>query len=198
MLDTSVLREAFARGLDYDAYLAAAKPGERPGWDRFLASVALAPAQAALVRGFARRVNVLCLSGTWCGDCVQQVPILHRIHQAHPAPRGAPNAPGIDLRYLERDAHLDLADRLRICGGQRVPVVVFMNEDAEFVALAGDRPLSRYRALAARHLGPSCPLPGAPVPADELAATVADWLNEFERVALLLRLSSKLRQRHGD
>jgi len=77
-------------------------------------------------------------------------------------------------------------------------VVVFMNEDFEFVGLAGDRTLSRYRALAARMLGASCPLPGAPVPEDEIAATLQDWVEEFERAQLLLRLSGKLRQRHGD
>jgi hypothetical protein len=87
---------------------------------------------------------------------------------------------------------------VKICGGLRVPVVIFMNEDHEFVGLAGDRTLSRYRAVAKRSLGPSCPLPGAPVPPDELAATVADWLAEFERAALLVRLSPKLRARHGD
>jgi hypothetical protein len=36
------------------------------------------------------------------------------------------------------------------------------------------------------------------VPEDEVRATLADWLNEFERVALLLRLSGKLRSKHGD
>jgi len=34
--------------------------------------------------------------------------------------------------------------------------------------------------------------------ADELNATLQDWLNEFERVQLLLRLSTRLRQIHGD
>jgi hypothetical protein len=47
-------------------------------------------------------------------------------------------------------------------------------------------------------LGPACPLPGAPLPDDELAATLQDWLNEFERIELLLRLSPRLRRKHGD
>lgn len=190
MLSPESFHGHFTRALPYAQYLGQhAKPNERPGWDAFLARVALTPAQRTLVAGFTRRMPVLCLSGTWCGDCVQQVPILARIAEA---------SPNIDLRFLERDPNPELANQLKICGGQRVPVVLFANEDHEFVALAGDRPISRYRALAARQLGPSCPLPGAPVPSDELAATVADWVQEFERVALLLRLSTKLRQRHGD
>ena len=30
------------------------------------------------------------------------------------------------------------------------------------------------------------------------ADTLQDWVNEFERVQLLLRLSTRLRQKHGD
>ena len=62
----------------------------------------------------------------------------------------------------------------------------------------GDRSLTRYRAAAARNLGPSCPLPGAPLPQDELEGTLQDWVDEFERVHLLLRLSARLRQKHQD
>jgi hypothetical protein len=85
-----------------------------------------------------------------------------------------------------------------INAGRRVPTVIFMAEDFEPVAVLGDRTLTRYRAVAARQLGPSCPLPGAAVPADELHATLQEWLDEVERVHLLLRLSARLRQKHGD
>jgi hypothetical protein len=79
-----------------------------------------------------------------------------------------------------------------------VPVAIFMAEDFEPVSVFGDRTLARYRALAARQLGASCPVPGAHVDADELHATLQDWLNEFERVQLVLRLSTRLREKHGD
>jgi hypothetical protein len=79
-----------------------------------------------------------------------------------------------------------------------VPTVIWMAEDFEFVSLLGDRTLPRYRAMAARQLGPACPLPGAALPADEAAATMQAWLDEFERVQLILRLSGRLRQKHGD
>jgi hypothetical protein len=73
-----------------------------------------------------------------------------------------------------------------------------MAEDFEFVSLLGDRTLSRYRAVAQRNLGPACPLPGAPLPDEELAATLQDWIDETERVHLILRLSTRLREMHGD
>ena len=111
--------------------------------------------------------------------------------------RRAPTA-AIALRLLDRDEHKDLSSQLRINGGDRVPVALFLSEDNELCSVFGDRPLSRYRALAARQLGPSCPT-GLFVPeSDELAATLQDWLNEVERVQLMLRLSGRLRQKHGD
>jgi len=200
MLTPLEFRAVFDAALPYDRYLETASHAERPKWDAFASGVYLTPAQQSLVGGFARRINVLVISGTWCGDCVQQVPILDAIARAHPARAGDATGrePGTDLRVIDRDAHAGFSRRFSICGGHRVPVVIFLNEEFDFVALAGDRTLARYRKMAAARLGPSCPLPGAPVPADEVAAETADWLEEFERVALLLRLSTKLRASHND
>lgn len=108
------------------------------------------------------------------------------------------NPEAIRLRLVDRDQHADLARQVMICGGLRVPTALFLNEDFEFVALAGDQVLARFRAKAQAKLGAACPLPGAPVPADEIAATLQDWVDEVERAHLLCRLSPKLRQRHGD
>ena len=202
---TQLLARSFADGLAYDAYVATGSPDQQHSWGRFLGTArqhaALNPAQSGLVRGFSRRINVLVISGTWCGDCVQQCPLLHMIAEQNPA-RGAVAAgstPGaIDLRFVDRDRHLELSEAFTVCGGRRVPCALFLNEDLEFVSLLGDKTLARFRALAAKSLGASCPLPGAPVPPDEIAATMQDWLNEFERVHLLLRTSAKLRQKHND
>jgi thiol-disulfide isomerase/thioredoxin len=133
---------------------------------------------------------VVALAGIWCGDCAQQCPLIQRIADANPD--------RIDLRWLDRDAHSDLQDRVMINGGRHVPVLLFCAEDHELVDWYGDRTLSRYRALAAKQLGPSCPLPGAALDRDEAAAVIQDWLNEFERVHLLLRLSTRLRQKYED
>jgi hypothetical protein len=189
MVTPALLRERFERAIGYDEYVASAQPHEAPGWRAMHARVALSEAQRALVASFTRDMPVLVISGTWCGDCVQQVPILGAI---------ARQSPRVRLRLIDRDTNLDFAEHVRVCGGHRVPLAIFMNEDFEFVSLLGDKTLARLRRQAAAALGASCPLPGAPVPADELAAVTGDWLAEFERVALLLRLSAKLRQRHGD
>lgn len=198
MLSPDLYRAAFARALPFDQYLATAKPHERSGWDAFARSVTLTPAQIETVRALERRINLLCISGTWCGDCVQQVPILAEIQRAFPAPADQPDAPGIDLRLIDRDADRALSGAHMICGGMRVPVMIFLTEEFDFAALAGDRSLTRYRALLHRNMGPACMLPGARVEVSELDGTTQDWVNEFERVGIMLRLSGKLRQKHAD
>jgi thiol-disulfide isomerase/thioredoxin len=190
MLKRDFLVAKFEAGLTFESYVATGRPEQQAAWRRIYDQARLSDVQRRLVQGFVREMNVLVVSGIWCGDCVQQCPLLQRIAEAGPAK--------IHLRFVDRDQHDDLAAQLCINAGQRVPVVLFLAEDFEFISVLGDRTLARYRALAARQLGPSCPLPGAPVPDDELAATLQDWLNEFERVHWLLRLSARLRQKHGD
>jgi hypothetical protein len=66
------------------------------------------------------------------------------------------------------------------------------------VARYGERTLSKYRQLMRDKSGAACPT-GIVISADPLVAQVTqDWLNEFERVQWLLRLSPRLRQSHGD
>ena len=76
--------------------------------------------------------------------------------------------------------------------------MLFLSEDNEWCATAGDRTLNRYRAIALRRLGPNCPTGIVPPEKQELDATLHDWLNEFERVQLMLRLTPRLRQKYGD
>ena len=92
----------------------------------------------------------------------------------------------------------ELRDLLAINGGHRVPVVVFLSEDWFEVSRYGERTLSIYRRLAAEQLGPACPTGLVPPAAEALAATTAEWLAEFERAQLVLRLSPRLRGKHGD
>lgn len=185
-MEASLLKSAFDLAVPYDRYLDS-DAAKAAAWRSVKAS--LTPAQRELLGGFRRRMPVLVISGIWCGDCAQQGPMLHEIAQACPL---------IEQRWVDRDAVPELRDQVRICGGHRVPTVIWMAEDFEFVSLLGDRTLPRYRALAARQLGPSCPMPGAQLPPDEAAATLQAWLDEYERVQLMLRLSARLRQKHGD
>jgi thiol-disulfide isomerase/thioredoxin len=149
----------------------------------------LTDAQKLLLGGFTRNMNVLVLSGIWCGDCSAQGPMLAAIAEC---------TSKINLKWLDRDEAIELSDRVKINAGNRVPTVLFMAEDFEPVSVLGDRTLSRYRAITQRQLGASCDIPGATIPQNEFNETMQEWLNEFERVQLLLRLSARLRQKHND
>ena len=187
-LEPDQLRQRHEAGLDYQTYLSS-DPERAAQWMAIHDRVPLDERQQALLGGFTRTMNVLCLSGIWCGDCVAQGPMFDRIAQA---------SDRIRLSWLDRDEHRELAEAVQINAGLREPTLIFCSEDFELVSYLGDRTLSRYRAMAAQQVGASCQLPGAEVPEDELTATLQEWINEFERVQLLLRLSPRLRQKHGD
>jgi thiol-disulfide isomerase/thioredoxin len=184
------LTEKFAAALPYDKYVRTGTEEQQRRWRQVYDATRLTEEQTKLLSGFTRDMKLLIVSGIWCGDCVQQCPLIQRLAES--------NAARIDLRLLDRDQHRDLAEQVRINGGDRVPVVLFLSEDYELCGIFGDRTLQRYRAIAARQLGPSCPTGLTAPPADELAATVQDWLNELERTQLMLRLSARLRQLHND
>jgi hypothetical protein len=189
-MNASFLAEKFAAALPYDQYVRTGTDEQQRRWQQVYDAARLTDAQKQLVGGFVREMKVLILSGVWCGDCVQQCPLLARIAEANPS--------RIGLRLLDRDEHRDLTEKVRINGGDRVPVALLLAEDHELCGVYGDRTLNRYRALAARQLGPSCPTGIVAPGAEELAATIRDWLNEVERVQLMLRLSARLRQKHND
>ena len=189
-MNPDFLRAKFEAGLPYDQYVRSGTPQQLENWNRIYEQAALSPRQQQSIGSFRRTIKVLGLSGIWCGDCVQQCPLVQRICEA--------NREHLQVRWLDRDAHGDLQDRLVINGGHRIPIILFCAEDFHLAGWHGDRTLHRYRALAARNLGAACPLPGAPVPGEELKATAQDWLDQIERIYLLLRLSARLRQKHGD
>ncbi len=184
------LYEKFPQGLTYTDFLQRhGTDVHRQRWQQLHAEVALTPAQRELLASFTRTMPVLCLAGAWCGDCVNQCPIFDHFAAATPT---------ITLRFLDRDAHPDAQEVLRINGGNRVPVVVFFSEDGAEVARYGERTLSKYRQMMLDQAGASCPT-GINVGPDPLLARVTqDWLDEFERVQWLLRLSPRLRQKHND
>lgn len=186
-LPAEELQRWFNRGVPYDQYLQDAGDRAMP-WHTVGEQVSVA-GHEELLHSFTREMKVIVLSGIWCGDCTAQGPILAQI-------AGASSA--IELRWLDRDEAIELSNQVKINAGNRVPTVIFMAEDFEAVSVLGDRTLSRYRAIAKRQLGASCDIPGAPIPQDEMQENIQDWVDEFERVQLLLRLSPRFRQKHGD
>ena len=156
-------------------------------WRTVYEQVSLTDEQTTLLRGFSRQMNVLCLAGVWCGDCSSQCPILQRF---------AETSDRIELRFLDREIEPEVRDELIINAGTRVPVAVFLSEDYRECGRYGDRTLSQYRRLASTLTGAACPT-GNDI-GNLLAQVTSEWLAELERIQLMLRLSPRLRAKHGD
>lgn len=182
-------RKAFNQARPYTEYVKSGLERQQEKWREYEKRVALGSAQLELFASFRRQMNVLVLSGIWCGDCARQGPILAAIGDASPL---------IDVRFLDNQAIPEVRDELRIHGASRVPVAVTLSEDFFEVGRSGDRTLSVYKSKAERELGPACEAGVVPPSREEAHIEIGEWVEHFERHQLLLRLSSLLRARHND
>ncbi len=182
--------KVFAEALSYRDFLAKHGTAEhQKRWQGVYDNVTLTAEQRELLSGFVREMHALCIAGAWCGDCVNQCPILERIAEQNPK---------IQVRYVDRDVHAAAQDAAMMNAGRRVPVVIFLSEDDYECGRYGDRTLATYRQMAADRLGPACPTGIVPPGPHLLSAVTAEWVGQFERIQLMLRLSKRLREKYGD
>jgi hypothetical protein len=191
MFPTEALQAVFERGVPYQNFVASGAPEGHDGqWHTRYSQLEPTEDQRSLIASFTRAMKVLCITGTWCGDCALQGSAMQRLAEANPL---------VELRFVNRNEYPRLQMALPVNAGFRVPITFFMAEDFEPVSRFGDRTLSRYRSMARKAL----PDGGAGVvltepPADPVRAVLQEVLDEFERTQLLLRLSPRLREKHGD
>lgn len=193
LMTSSNLKSEFDRGKVFDAFVKSMSLNEQPQWRERYGRLELSGSQQALVDSFARSMNILCLTGPWCGDCALQGAAFARIADASNSK--------IRLRFIPRDEHaMELISCNRINGGERVPLTWLMAEDFEPCARVGDRTLSRYRSMARKALGddPARSNVWTPPPSDPVREVLQEVLDEIERVQLMLRLSPRLREKYGD
>ena len=189
MIPENVARALVDDSLLYQDFLARhGSPGDVKNWSDVSEACSLSDAQANLLSSFTRQLHVVCMAGAWCGDCVRQGPILNHIASACDL---------INLVFIDRDALTeDFKTTWTVCGGLRVPQVLFFNEDYQFLGHAGDRTITRYRELARLALGDAAPINTSHNQSQK--TVLEDWLEEFERIHLIARLSPRLRQKHAD
>lgn len=180
---------SFEGALPFESYVQTGTSDQTARWSNYRSLFSLTEAQRETISQYVRRLNILVLSGIWCGDCARQGPVLWRIAEASPL---------INLRFVESSEVPELSNELRIHGAARVPVVLFLSEDFYEVARFGDRTLAAYRRKAARELGPACDPGLVPLNAEEFAPEVQDWCDIVERAQILLRTSGLLRDRYDD
>lgn len=182
-------RRHWELAVDYDLYLKTAKPEEKERWlERKERAVDLTVEQIERLQGFNRELNVLVYTGAWCGDCSRQVPMLLKMAEAA--------GEKVTIRLIERETSEELMEELRILGAHRVPVVVFLTEDFWEVGRFGERLLSLYKSKAAREIGLG--VDQGQLSPRSLARETSDWMDIFERMLLMVRLSPPIRRKHND
>ena len=186
-IHSALWKRAFQQATDYDTYLDRSPADRSDRWRTLAASLPpLAPDEVSRLTGHDGRMNLLLVSGVWCGDCVRQGPMIRQLADAA--------GPAVQLRVIDRDLDPAVRDEVRILGAMRVPVVVFLTEQFLEVGRFGDRMLSTYRRKAVTEIGATCPLPTAATRIDELVAERAEWLDIVERMLLMVRLSPITRE----
>lgn len=174
---------------DYGTWLSSSDPEMAQRWvDTEKRVPPLTPEQVERLQGYDREMKVLVYAGIWCGDCSRAGSMLKQIVETC--------GEKVSLRFIDREASQELKDELRLLGATRVPVLVFLSEDYWEVGRFGERVITVYRAKAAREIGRS--YRAGILSPSALADEQAEWVDIFERMLIMLRLSPPLRRRHGD
>jgi hypothetical protein len=172
----SVTPERFAQGMTYDAYKAQMTRNQ----ERFAANerrLELDAADLAAFQALREPLNVLVLAEDWCGDVIDNLPVLGRIAAASGT---------LDLRIFPRDQNLDLMDQYLNQGQFRsIPAMVFFDSQFNEIGRFIERPASvtERRGRQRRDLFAQHPEFGSP-------DTPADQLPEEIRVAIMQETTS--------
>ncbi|HEU5366984.1 MAG TPA: thioredoxin family protein [Ktedonobacterales bacterium] len=139
----SVTRERFEQGLTYDQYKAQMTRNQ----ERFAANeqqLALDPADLAAFKNLPQPLNVLAIAEDWCGDVINNLPILGRL---------AAESGKLNLRVFLRDQNTDLIDQYLKDGKFRsIPVFVFFDDQFRELGRFIERPNSVTERSAQRRL----------------------------------------------
>jgi hypothetical protein len=129
----AVTGERFAQGLTYDEF----KAGMTRNQERFAANeraLVVDPADLAVFQQLPRPLNVLVLAEDWCGDVIDNLPILGRL---------AAESGKLNVRVFLRDQNLDLMDQYLNKGEFRsIPVFVVFDESFNEIGRFIERPAS--------------------------------------------------------
>ncbi len=139
----SVTRERFEQGMTYDEFKAQMTRNQ----ERFVANeqqLALDPADVAAFKSLPHPLNVLVIAEDWCGDVINNLPILGRL---------AAESGKLNLRVFLRDQNPDLMDQYLNQGKFRsIPVFAFFDDQFREIGRFIERPASVTERSAQRRL----------------------------------------------
>jgi hypothetical protein len=158
----SVTRERFAQGISYDAFRAQMTRNQER-FDSNERRLEVDADELAVFKRLPRPVPVLVLAEDWCGDVIDNLPILGRL---------AAESGKLDVRIFLRDQHPDLMDQYLNKGQFRsIPTYVFFDDQFKEIGRFIERPdsVTERRARLRRELFAQHPEFGSPdTPVDQL------------------------------
>ncbi len=167
-----VTRERFEQGMTYDQFKASMTRNQ----SRFEANerrVELSPDDLRPFQSLPRPLNVLVIAEDWCGDVIDNLPILGRIAQ---------ESGKLNLRVFLRDQNPDLMDQYLNRGQFRsIPVFVFFDDAFNEIGRFIERPdsVTARRAQRRREIFAQNPRFGSPdAPVDQLPEEVRAELTQ--------------------
>jgi Thioredoxin len=116
----AVTRERFEQGMSYDQYKAQ-MTRNRERFEENERTLALSAEEVQFFKGLPQQLHVLVLAEDWCGDVINNLPVLGRLAEA---------SGKLNVRVFLRDQNLDLIDQYLNQGLHRsIPVFAFFDED---------------------------------------------------------------------
>ena len=155
----AVTRERFESGMTYDEWKAG-MTRNRERFEQLEGRVEIAPEDLEAFRRLPSPLNVLVLAEDWCGDVINNLPVLGRL---------AVESGTLNLRIFPRDQHQDLMDQYLNQGQYRsIPVFAFFDDTFREVGRWIERPASVTEARERRRReiyaeNPDFGAPGAPI-----------------------------------
>lgn len=127
----AVTRERFEQGMTYDAYKAQ-MTRNRDRFEDNERTVTLPADDVAFFQSLPHPLNVLILAEDWCGDVINNVPVLGRLNEA---------TGQLNMRIFLRDQNLDIMDQYLNKGQFRsIPAIVLFDNDFRELGLWIERP----------------------------------------------------------
>ena len=144
---------------------------------RFDKTVKVGEAIARQISAVDKKVTLVVLTESWCGDAAPALPVLHKISELNQ---------NIDFRIMLRDENLDLMNRFLTNGGMSIPKLIFWDvENKEVLGDWGPRPQPAAQLVADHKEKHGRLLP-------EIKEEIQHWYNKDKGQTTLRELASFL------
>ena len=127
MLD---FKKLWDEGLRFDAFVAACKAQYCGLWEGIYRLARIPEWAITAIPGNVQR-KLLVIAEDWCGDASNTVPVIARL---------VDQVPGLELKIIMRDQHLEVMNQYLTNGSRSIPIVIALDETFSEVGHWGPRP----------------------------------------------------------